>query len=155
MGVLDYPFNHVSEGLWYSTAIFCLYFGFAVNPPATMGRFVWVCQKDRALQREIPSWFGWLFFSDWWSKKITQLNTKDYQGVISRFHVWMHAGVSWDAAYQPSESWTTDIFNWQKNISRNNRIFQWLLQLDDYISYLPPIIREPGNSINIFPIVQP
>jgi len=77
------------------------------EPPATMGRFVWICQKrDRALQCEIPCLFGWLFvFLTYEVKGLHNLyNIKDYQGVISRFHVWMHAGVSWDAAYQPSES---------------------------------------------------
>ena len=93
-------------------------------------------------------------FSDLWSKRITQLNIQDYHGVISRFHVWMHAGVSWDAAYQPSESWTTDIFNWKKTFRNIFRIFSgccnWVI-----ICYLLPIIREPETPLIYFQLFNP
>ena len=64
---------HLLSLLWVSyfcwVWIFFVGYSMEVNakptccePPATMGRFVWICQKrDRALQCEIPCWFGWLF----------------------------------------------------------------------------------------------
>lgn len=132
----------------------------AVNPPQPWGFLYGFARKGPGpFSVKCPVGLGTVcFFSDLWSKKITQLNIKDYQGVISRFHVWMHAGVSWDAGCCISTEQSMN--NWHIQL-KTKTTFRNILRIFNgccnwvTIWYLPPIIREPETPLIYFQVFNP